>query len=59
MVMKNGGISAVLETSEAEKRALTDIVRIDDLLLGLRRTLRSGGRIDGGSLGGLFHVEDV
>ena len=59
MVMKNGGISAVLETSEAEKRALTDIVRIDDLLLGLRRTLRGGGRIDGGSLGGLFHVEDV
>ncbi|MDR0838866.1 MAG: ABC transporter ATP-binding protein [Oscillospiraceae bacterium] len=46
VVIKNGGIFKILETSPEEKRSLGEIEKIDRLLYNARRTLREGGRID-------------
>lgn len=59
LVMKNGGIRAVLETSEAEKHAQTTLMRVDSVLSKLRQTLRGGDQIAEDVLEGLFHVDDV
>ncbi len=46
VVIKNGGIAAVLETSEAEQENRTILEEIDRKVLELRNRLRTGGRID-------------
>lgn len=46
IVIKNGGIHKVLETSELEKNSLYDLQRFDDKMHGLRNILRSGHTID-------------
>lgn len=59
LVMKNGGICAVLETSEAEKRAQQKLVRVDAALSRLRQALRGGESMDESTLEGWLDVEDV
>lgn len=45
VVLKNGGIYKVIETSEEELQIQGKIEKLDRLLLFLRETLRQGGRI--------------
>jgi ABC-type lipoprotein export system ATPase subunit len=45
IVIKNGGIYKVLETTAEEKESLREIERIDRLLGSARRALRSGERV--------------
>ena len=45
IVIKNGGIIKVLETSDEEKRSLAELERIDALLSETRGKLRNGERI--------------
>lgn len=59
LVMKSGGIHAVLETSETEKRTQAALMRVDSVLSQLRQALRSGDQIAEDVLEGLFHVDDV
>lgn len=42
IVIKNGGISQVIETSKVEKQSLKAIEKLDNTLLTLRNSLRSG-----------------
>ncbi|MBU5438892.1 ATP-binding cassette domain-containing protein [Tissierella sp. MSJ-40] len=42
MVIKNGGISKVLETNEEEKELLIELEKIDNLVQGMRNSLRAG-----------------
>ena len=46
IVIRNGGIHRVLETSEAERRNLETLEHIDRKMLELRNTLRCGETID-------------
>lgn len=46
IVIKDGGISKVLSTSEKEKRNLIRLAEIDRKMLAIREVLRSGGHID-------------
>ena len=46
IVIKNGGISKVITTSEKERGNLVRLTRIDRKMLAIREVLRSGGRID-------------
>ncbi|SMD00930.1 ATP-binding cassette domain-containing protein [Sporomusa malonica] len=46
IVIKNGGISRVIETSEKERENLITLTKIDQKMLSIREILRSGGRID-------------
>jgi ABC-type lipoprotein export system ATPase subunit len=48
IVIKNGGIDKVIETSEAERNSLIAIKKIDDTLNMLRNRLRTGGLITEG-----------
>ena len=48
IVIKNGGIDKVIETSEAERNSLIAIKKIDDTLHMLRNRLRTGGLITEG-----------
>lgn len=48
MVIKNGGIDKVIETSDAERNSLIAIKKIDDTLNMLRNRLRTGGLITEG-----------
>lgn len=59
LVMKNGGIRAVLETSESEKHAQARLMRVDAALSELRQALRGGEQLGETALEGLFDVEDV
>lgn len=45
IIIKNGGIHKVLETSEAEKENLNAIEQLDSILLNIRHHLRNGERI--------------
>ncbi|MDR2358106.1 MAG: ATP-binding cassette domain-containing protein [Oscillospiraceae bacterium] len=45
VVIKNGGIYKILETSREEKESLASIEKIDKLLMDTRAVLRSGGRV--------------
>ncbi|MDR2615625.1 MAG: ATP-binding cassette domain-containing protein [Oscillospiraceae bacterium] len=45
VVIKNGGIFKILETSREEKESLAAIEKIDKLLMDTRAALRSGGRV--------------
>ena len=42
MVIKNGGISKVLETNEEEKELLIELEKIDSLIQSMRNSLRAG-----------------
>ena len=42
IVVKNGGISQVIETTEIEKRHLERIVKLDEILIGYRERIRNG-----------------
>ncbi len=42
IVVKNGGISQVIETSETEKRHLERIIKLDEILIGYRERIRNG-----------------
>jgi len=46
IVIKNGGVVSVIETSESEKRCLDEIEKLDTTLFRLRSCLRNGGIID-------------
>lgn len=46
IVIKNGGISRVIETSEKERENLVTLTKIDQKMLAIREVLRSGGQID-------------
>jgi ABC-type lipoprotein export system ATPase subunit len=46
IVIKNGGIHAVLETSDAERKNLQTLEQIDRKMMSLRNTLRTGQTID-------------
>ena len=45
IVMKNGGITRVISTSDEEQRVFKDIERVDGWLAGLRETIREGEAI--------------
>jgi len=45
-VVRNGGIRAVIRTSEGERGGMTELRRIDGLMMGLRHIIRTGGTID-------------
>jgi len=46
IVIRNGGISAVIKTSDREQNTLEELYRIDRCLMGLRDRIRTGGVID-------------
>jgi len=46
IVIKNGGISKVIETSAQERGNLVALTKIDQKMLAIREVLRSGGQID-------------
>jgi ABC-type lipoprotein export system ATPase subunit len=46
IVIKNGGISKVIPTSEKERGNLVQLTEIDRKMLAIREVLRSGGQID-------------
>ncbi|MDR0904829.1 MAG: ATP-binding cassette domain-containing protein [Oscillospiraceae bacterium] len=46
IVIKNGGISAIIDTSAEEKASLVELEKIDRLLYNTRKTLRAGGQIN-------------
>lgn len=45
VIMKNGGIRQVIVTHDEEKRVVTEIKKLDDILLGLRALIRKGDSI--------------
>ncbi|MDD5307641.1 MAG: ATP-binding cassette domain-containing protein [Deltaproteobacteria bacterium] len=53
VVMKNGRITAVLHTDEAERIFAVKVSRLDDAMSDLRDRLRHGMRLDGTELRGL------
>lgn len=53
VVMKNGGMYKVIETAAEEKEILTEIEKIDDVLLFCRRAIREGGQLN------LEDLEDI
>ncbi len=50
VVIKNGGIFKVIETTDDEKRVLTTLERIDDGLSSLRAKLRAGEELNEGAI---------
>jgi ABC-type lipoprotein export system ATPase subunit len=47
IVIRNGGIAEVLETTEAERRNLKRIEAVDAMVMEIREQLREGRRIEG------------
>ena len=45
IVIKNGGIHAVINTSGEEKKLLTELEKIDDIMQEARRSLRAGEKL--------------
>jgi ABC-type lipoprotein export system ATPase subunit len=45
LIIKNGGIVDVIETTAAERAVLAEIEKMDDRLQALRNALRAGKRI--------------
>lgn len=50
VVMKNGSMQQVIVTDDEEKNVVTEIKKLDDLLLEFRGIIRSGGRLNSGEL---------
>ena len=46
IIMKNGSMERIIQTNEEEKQAINQIKTIDDLLLDLRKIIRSGKKIN-------------
>ncbi len=46
VIIKNGGINAIVETNDRERKNLVELQRIDGLIMGLRDRIRSGHMID-------------
>lgn len=46
IVIKNGGIAKIIETTEQEKACIERIRKLDDILLDIRRRLRCGELIE-------------
>ena len=46
LVIRGGGISAVLEKSDAERAALREAEAMDARLMQMREALRSGARLE-------------
>ncbi len=46
IVMGNGAMLKVIETTDEERRVAAEIMKIDDLMLDLRRSIRAGGSFD-------------
>ena len=46
IVIKNGGIDKIIETTEQEKACIERIINLDDILLDIRRRLRCGELIE-------------
>ena len=42
IVVKNGGINQVIETSEIERKHLERIIKLDEILIGYRELIRNG-----------------
>ncbi len=51
LIIKNGGISGIITTSEEEKSCLTEIERLDARLFQIRKKLRNGEIISRNALG--------
>jgi ABC-type lipoprotein export system ATPase subunit len=47
LIIKNGGISAVIQTSETEQKVLEELEKTDKRMQHLRQQLRTGQAIDG------------
>jgi ABC-type antimicrobial peptide transport system, ATPase component len=47
LVIRNGGIAEVIETTDAERRNLSRLERVDAGLMDIRERLRRGEKIDG------------
>jgi ABC-type lipoprotein export system ATPase subunit len=45
IVIKNGGISKIIETSPEEKAILTELEKMDAIILGMRSDLRAGKQL--------------
>jgi ABC-type lipoprotein export system ATPase subunit len=45
LVIRNGGVAAVIETSDAERAGIVQLMRIDEKLARLRNQVRQGERI--------------
>ena len=45
IVMRNGTVTRVLRTDDAERQVAARVGRLDDLLSGLRERLRQGERV--------------
>ncbi|WP_094606520.1 Vitamin B12 import ATP-binding protein BtuD [Sporomusa silvacetica DSM 10669] len=45
IVIKNGGIHKIMETSDEEIESLKDIEKLDTIMLGIRQQLRHGERV--------------
>ncbi len=48
IVIKNGGISKIIKTTEEEKEVLKDLEKMDQIIHRLRTELRSGDNVKGG-----------
>lgn len=48
IVIKNGGIAGIIETSEEEKRILLELEKMDNIIQGMRNDLRMGKELKGG-----------
>ena len=46
IVIKNGGIAKVIETSQEEKRALVELEKMDNIIQNMRNSLRNGESIE-------------
>ena len=42
VVMKNGGMVRVIDTSSEEQKVCEDLAKVDDWLMNLRETIRRG-----------------
>lgn len=47
IVIKNGGISEIIETTQEELKSLEHLRKLDEKLLAMRNILRTGGKLDG------------
>ena len=48
IVIKNGGIAGIIETSDEEKRILLELEKMDNIIQGMRNDLRMGKELKGG-----------
>lgn len=56
LVIENGGVKAVIETSDRERSNLYELERIDRRMQELRNQIRTGSRVEY-PVAGFFHLE--